>query len=61
MSCPGTLQNITITQDTPEEKVMGWKDWRSEDAQTVEEIVETVRQMHDEQDAGPLPGTEDAK
>lgn len=40
---------------------MGWNDWRSEDAQTVEQITETVRQMHDEQDAGPLPGTEDSK
>lgn len=38
---------------------MGWNAWRSEDAQTVEEITQTVRQMHDEQDAGPLPGTED--
>lgn len=40
---------------------MGWNDWRSEDAQTVEEITDTVRRMHDEQDAGPLPGTEDSK
>jgi hypothetical protein len=40
---------------------MGWKDWRSEDAQTVEKIADTVRRMHDEQDAGPLPGTEDSQ
>lgn len=40
---------------------MGWKDWRSEDAETVQEITDTVRRMHDEQDAGPLPGTEDGK
>lgn len=38
---------------------MGWNAWRSEDTQSVEDIVDTVRRMHDEQDAGPLPGTED--
>lgn len=40
---------------------MGWKRQQPEDVQSVEEIVETVRRMHDEQDAGPLPGTEDSK
>lgn len=38
---------------------MGWKDWRSEDAETTETITETVRDMHDARDEGPLPGTED--
>lgn len=38
---------------------MSWNGWREEDAQSAEEIRETVRRMHDEQDDGPLPGTED--
>lgn len=37
---------------------MGWKDWRPEDAETIETIEQTVREMHDTQDDGPLPGTE---
>lgn len=40
---------------------MGWKQQQPEDVQSVEQITETVRQMHDEQDAGPLPGTEDSE
>jgi len=40
---------------------MGWKDWRSEDAETTETITQTVRDMHDAEtrDEGPLPGTDD--
>jgi hypothetical protein len=28
---------------------MGWKDWRSEDAESVETITETVKKMHDDE------------
>lgn len=38
---------------------MGWKDWRSEDAETVEQITDTVRDMHDTAEDGPLPGTDE--
>jgi len=40
---------------------MGWKDWTSSGAESTETIEQTVRDMHDEQDDGPLPGTEDNK
>lgn len=39
---------------------MGWRK-ADHEPQPVEEILDTIRQMHDEQDAGPLPGTEDSK
>ena len=38
---------------------MGWKDWRSEDAETTETIQQTVRDMHDTAEEGPLPGTDE--
>lgn len=38
---------------------MGWRKQREGDEQTVQEITDTVRRMHDEADDGPLPGTDD--
>lgn len=39
---------------------MGWGRQDSSDEQTVQEIIDTVRDMHDTADAGPLPGTEES-
>lgn len=39
---------------------MGWKDWRSEDAETTETITQTINDMHTDENRneGPLPGTD---
>lgn len=39
---------------------MGWKDWRSEDAESAETLTQTVNDMHADEarNEGPLPGTE---
>lgn len=38
---------------------MGWNTWRSDDTETAETITETVRDMHDTAEDGPLPGTDE--
>jgi len=40
---------------------MGWGKWSSDSSESAETIESTVKRMHDEQDDGPLPGTEDSK
>lgn len=38
---------------------MGWNSWRPEDAETAEQIEQTVRDMHDTAEDGPLSGTDE--
>ncbi|HSX96437.1 MAG TPA: hypothetical protein VLG91_03450 [Streptomyces sp.] len=41
---------------------MGWKSWSEDSAQTVEEITQTVNQMHDDEAAGhPVPDAREEK
>jgi hypothetical protein len=37
---------------------MGWKNWSSDSEETSQTITDTVRDMHDTSDDGPLPGTD---